>query len=121
MIIGATGATGRHVLRELLQNPHFTRVGEFGRRSLPDDKLQGVDTSKLERKVVDFERLDEKEWKEGRWDVVYITCVSSTGGACLSDVVLVVWALPKRLLGAQRISKRSTESELRLRAASAYP
>ena len=79
MIVGATGATGRHVLRELLQNPHFTRVGEFGRRSLPDAQLQGVDTSKLERKVVDFEKLDEKEWKDGHWDVVYITCVLSTG------------------------------------------
>jgi oxidoreductase len=56
-----------------LQNPHFTRVGEFGRRSLPDEQLQGVDTSKLERKIVDFEKLDEKEWKDGRWDVVYIT------------------------------------------------
>jgi oxidoreductase len=40
---------------------------------VPDELLQGVDTSKLQRKVVDFEKLDEKEWKDGRWDVVYIT------------------------------------------------
>ncbi|QRW18846.1 oxidoreductase HTATIP2 [Rhizoctonia solani] len=70
LLIGATGATGRHVLRELLKDPQFTRVGEFGRRSLPESELHGVDTSKLQRKVVDFEKLDEKEWKEGRWDVV---------------------------------------------------
>ncbi|KAH7345314.1 hypothetical protein B0J17DRAFT_36086 [Rhizoctonia solani] len=73
LLVGATGATGRHVLRELLKDPQFTRVGEFGRRSLPESELQGVDTSKLQRKVVDFEKLDEKEWKEGHWDVVYIT------------------------------------------------
>lgn len=73
LLIGATGATGRHVLRELLKDPQFTRVGEFGRRSLPESELHGVDTSKLQRKVVDFEKLDEKEWKEGRWDIVYIT------------------------------------------------
>ncbi|CEL57409.1 Oxidoreductase HTATIP2 OS=Gorilla gorilla gorilla GN=HTATIP2 PE=3 SV=1 [Rhizoctonia solani AG-1 IB] len=73
LLVGATGATGRHVLRELLKDPQFTRVGEFGRRSLPESELPGVDTSKLQRKTVDFEKLDEKEWKEGRWDVVYIT------------------------------------------------
>jgi oxidoreductase len=75
LLVGATGATGRHVLRELLKDPQFTRVGEFGRRLLPESELHGVDTSKLERKTVDFEKVDEKEWKEGRWDVIYITFV----------------------------------------------
>ncbi|KAG8748574.1 Protein fmp52, mitochondrial [Ceratobasidium sp. 414] len=81
LIVGATGATGRHVLRELLKNPHFTRVGEFGRRSLADEHLGGVDTSKLERKIVDFENLNEKEWKDGRWDVVYITLGTTKAAA----------------------------------------
>ncbi|KAG8697101.1 Protein fmp52, mitochondrial [Ceratobasidium sp. 395] len=81
LIIGATGATGRHVLRELLQNPHFTRVGEFGRRSLADEHLTGVNTSKLERKIVDFEKLDEKEWKDGKWDVIYITLGTTKAAA----------------------------------------
>ena len=73
LLVGATGATGRHVLKELLKDPHFTRVGEFGRRSLGEEHLTGVDTSKLERKIVDFENLNEQEWKDGRWDVVFIT------------------------------------------------
>ncbi|KAG8697100.1 Protein fmp52, mitochondrial [Ceratobasidium sp. 395] len=81
LIVGATGATGRHALRELLQNPHFTRVGEFGRRSLGDEHLAGVDTSKLERKIVDFENLNEKEWKDGRWDVIYITLGTTRAAA----------------------------------------
>ncbi|KAG9086560.1 Protein fmp52, mitochondrial [Ceratobasidium sp. UAMH 11750] len=81
LVVGATGATGRHVLRELLQNPHFARVGEFGRRSLADEHLGGVDTSKLERKIVDFESLNEKEWKDGRWDVVYITLGTTRAAA----------------------------------------
>lgn len=31
---------------------------------------------KLQQKVVDFDRLEEAGLKEGKWDVVFITCVS---------------------------------------------
>jgi oxidoreductase len=31
---------------------------------------------KLEQKVIDFERLDEAELQDGKWDVVFITYVS---------------------------------------------
>lgn len=30
---------------------------------------------KLKQEVVDFEKLDVEKWKEGNWDVVFITCV----------------------------------------------
>jgi hypothetical protein len=30
---------------------------------------------KLEQKVIDFERLDEAELQDGKWDVVFITYV----------------------------------------------
>jgi len=32
LIIGATGAVGRHLLKELLASPDVVRVGEYGRR-----------------------------------------------------------------------------------------
>lgn len=73
LLIGATGQTGRIVLKELLSAPHFARVGEYGRKTTPlEDITDGKE--KLEQKTIDFENLEgEKGLKEGRWDVVYIT------------------------------------------------
>ena len=72
-IIGATGATGKHLLRELLQSEIFTRVGEFGRRVTPKDDLPRVE--KLEQHVIDFENLEASagELKNGKWDVIFVT------------------------------------------------
>lgn len=77
LIIGATGAVGKHLLRELLNSPDFTKVGEYGRR-VTSTTLLGDATSlgKLEQKVIDFEKLGEAGLKDGKWDVVFITCVS---------------------------------------------
>ncbi|KIM44450.1 hypothetical protein M413DRAFT_442432 [Hebeloma cylindrosporum] len=72
LIIGATGQTGRHLLQNLLISPHFTRVGEYGRRLTPAEHIvNGKD--KLEQKVIDFEKLQESGLKQGHWDVVFIT------------------------------------------------
>lgn len=32
LVLGATGAVGKHILSGLLASPEYTRVGEFGRR-----------------------------------------------------------------------------------------
>ncbi|EIM79344.1 uncharacterized protein STEHIDRAFT_106338 [Stereum hirsutum FP-91666 SS1] len=79
LIVGATGATGRHLLREVLSSPHFTRVGEFGRRVTPLDSPYVPEGAKekLKQEVVDFEKLDVEKWKEGNWDVVFITMGTS--------------------------------------------
>jgi len=80
LLIGATGGTGKHLLRELLASPHFMRVGEFGRRVTPKEQLpSGAD--KLQQKVIDFEKLDEAGLKEGNWDVVLITLGTSLKAA----------------------------------------
>ncbi|KAF8809520.1 hypothetical protein BYT27DRAFT_7187835 [Phlegmacium glaucopus] len=72
LIVGATGQTGRHLLQSLLASPHFTRVGEYGRRvTSPNDITAGKD--KLEQKVIDFEKIQESGLKQGKWDVVFIT------------------------------------------------
>lgn len=58
LILGATGATGRHVLAELLSSSHFTKVGEYGRRTTaPDQIVEGA--NKLEQKTIDFENLGD--------------------------------------------------------------
>lgn len=83
LIIGATGQTGRALLRELLASPQFSRVGEYGRRVTPAEEItSGKD--KLEQKVVDFEKIDEAGLQTGRWDVVYIT-LGTTRGIAGSD------------------------------------
>jgi N-acetyl-gamma-glutamylphosphate reductase len=69
LIIGATGATGQHLLRYLLSSPEYTRVAEFGRR------LTSTSDPKLEQHTLDFEKLgaDDQGLKAGRWDVVFLT------------------------------------------------
>jgi len=82
LLLGATGATGRHVLRELLASKQFDRVGEYGRRVTPKEQLGDAATSgKLEQKVIDFENLDAAGLKDGQWDIVYITLGTTRGQA----------------------------------------
>ena len=75
LILGATGAVGKHLPRELLASPHFDTVGEFGRRVTDKEKLAGLDLSKLVQKAIDFDKLpdDDQGLKEGEWDVIFIT------------------------------------------------
>ncbi|KAH7910060.1 hypothetical protein BJ138DRAFT_1153802 [Hygrophoropsis aurantiaca] len=73
LILGATGATGKHLLSQLLSSPHFSRVGEYGRRVSSLEGKEDAIKSKLEQKVIDFEKLGESGLKDGKWDVVFIT------------------------------------------------
>ncbi len=72
LIIGATGQTGQHLLKELLASSHFTKVGEYGRR-LTDLESLSAGKDKLVQKAIDFEKLEESGLKDGKWDVVFIT------------------------------------------------
>ncbi|KIJ21051.1 hypothetical protein PAXINDRAFT_65728 [Paxillus involutus ATCC 200175] len=75
LLLGATGATGKKLLGELLGSPEWTKVGEYGRRVTPEAELlpTGRTAGKLEQKVIDFEKLGEAGLKDGRWDVVFVT------------------------------------------------
>jgi oxidoreductase len=78
LLVGATGASGARLLVELLNSPHFTRVGEYGRRLTALDTLPANAKDKLVQKTVDFDKLladttDDQGLKEGKWDVVFIT------------------------------------------------
>jgi oxidoreductase len=72
LLIGATGATGKYLLKELLSSSHFTRVGEYGRRVTPLDQITSGQ-EKLEQKTVNFEKLEDAGLNAGKWDVVFIT------------------------------------------------
>ena len=74
LLLGATGATGKKVLAELLACSEWSKIGEYGRRvttpeNLPFSQREG----RLEQKVIDFENLDSSGLKKGRWDVVFVT------------------------------------------------
>ena len=62
-------------MREVINSPHFNRVGEFGSSVTAEKKLPAGAAGKLDQRVIDFDRLDEARIKEGRWDVVFITYV----------------------------------------------
>ncbi|PSR78276.1 hypothetical protein PHLCEN_2v7472 [Hermanssonia centrifuga] len=73
LILGATGATGKHLLKELISSSHFTKIGEYGRRVTPQSQIPA--TNKLEQKVVDFETINRTAFQNDRWDVIFITYV----------------------------------------------
>ncbi|CAL1710219.1 unnamed protein product [Somion occarium] len=72
LILGATGATGKFLLQELLKSPAYSRVGEYGRRVTPSEDIT-AGKEKLVQKTIDFEKLGESGLKEGNWDVVFVT------------------------------------------------
>ncbi|KAJ6561089.1 hypothetical protein DFH09DRAFT_921316 [Mycena vulgaris] len=72
LILGATGQVGGFLLKELLASPHFTRVGEFGRRNTSLEGL-AAGKDKLEQKTIDFEKPDAAGLRDSKWDVVFIT------------------------------------------------
>ncbi|RDB24665.1 Oxidoreductase HTATIP2 [Hypsizygus marmoreus] len=80
LLLGATGQVGQHVLKELLSSPDFTKVGEFGRR-VTDLSSITTGKDKLVQKTIDFEKLEEAELEEGKWDVVFITLGTSRKAA----------------------------------------
>lgn len=71
LLLGATGQTGQHILKELLASADFTKVGEFGRR-LTDAGSLSSGKEKLVQKTIDFEKLEESGLKDAKWDVVFI-------------------------------------------------
>jgi N-acetyl-gamma-glutamylphosphate reductase len=113
LLIGATGATGKHLLKELLGSPHFTRVGEYGRRVTSLDQLSNG-KEKLEQKTIDFENLAGAGLAEGKWDVVFITYViehdlrASRARRFTRSTGL---GQRERRQEAQKLLKRSTESK----------
>ena len=70
LVLGATGATGSHILKQLIASNDYVKVGEFGRRVTP-----GIAQEKLKQEVIDFEKLDPAAFKKEKWDVVYVACV----------------------------------------------
>ncbi|KAG9012937.1 Protein fmp52, mitochondrial [Tulasnella sp. JGI-2019a] len=82
LVVGATGSTGRRVLRYLLRGSGFERIGEYGRH-LTDTKelaLEGISRTslcRLEQRIISFETLQDEEWAAEEWDVIYMVLGTS--------------------------------------------
>ncbi len=53
-------------------------MGEYGRRVTTLDSLKddvSLDTSKLQQKAIDFEKIQEEQDLKQDWDIVYIAYV----------------------------------------------
>jgi len=73
ILLGATGVTGKYLLKHLLASPKFNRVVEIGRRVTPSDQLRNTPgKDKLSQKIVDFEKLNEAGLARENADVVVI-------------------------------------------------
>ena len=53
LILGATGATGKELVNELLKNPNFYKISVFGRRVLD------IENKKLFKYKIDFSELNK--------------------------------------------------------------
>ncbi|XP_036950556.1 oxidoreductase HTATIP2-like [Acanthopagrus latus] len=73
-ILGASGETGRVLLRELLERNIFSKITLIGRRQLT---FEGKEYEKLAQEVVDFEKLDEHAAAFQGHDVGYC-CLGTT-------------------------------------------
>lgn len=112
LLLGSTGQVGQYVLKELLSSPHFTRVGEYGRRVTSLDSIT-TGKEKLEQKTIDFEKVDQAGLKESKWDVVFITSVLNNSLPPLLSLLTIespVLVRRRRLQEVQMHLRRLIES-----------
>lgn len=70
IVLGATGATGRELLDNLLKDNRFSQVTIFVRRDL------GINNPKLTQYIIDFD--NENEWKHLVQGDVLFSCLGTT-------------------------------------------
>jgi uncharacterized protein YbjT (DUF2867 family) len=70
LVIGATGATGKDLVKQLLNDKDFEQVDVFVRKPL------NIDNEKLKTHVVDFEKPED--WKDSVKGDVAFSCLGTT-------------------------------------------
>ncbi len=70
LVIGATGATGKELVKKLLEDPDFKEIHAFSRRTLPETH------PKLTVHLVDFDK--PSEWKHLVKGDVAFSCLGTT-------------------------------------------
>ena len=70
LIIGATGATGKDLLQQLIDDTHFSEIHVFGRRALE------LRNNKVFEHIVDFDQPET--WKDLVTGDVAFSCLGTT-------------------------------------------
>jgi oxidoreductase len=83
LVLGATGETGRCLIKQLAASPRCERVTAVVRRALKDEevaarwRLSDAEKAKVRQAVVDYEKLDEfREVFQDQTDV--FCCLGTT-------------------------------------------
>jgi len=80
LLLGATGETGRELLKHLCDCGQYTKVILVGRRKVED----GPTSDKVEQRVVDFDNLDAHKKSFAGADVAFC-CLGTTRGKAGKD------------------------------------
>eukprot|EP01116_Phalansterium_solitarium_P009017 TRINITY_DN23009_c0_g1_i1.p1 TRINITY_DN23009_c0_g1~~TRINITY_DN23009_c0_g1_i1.p1 ORF type:complete len:233 (-),score=57.03 TRINITY_DN23009_c0_g1_i1:65-763(-) len=76
VVVGATGATGKALVGQLLQDERYSRVTTIGRRPVPTEELSDK-AGKLVQHTVDMDRVEEQKQLWDNHDVAFC-CLGTT-------------------------------------------
>ena len=75
LVLGGTGATGKHVIKELRENEQISKIKMLNRRQVELPEGPGLD--KVEQIIVDFDNLDKSKADFSEVDLAFC-CLGTT-------------------------------------------
>ena len=77
LVFGGTGATGKHVIKELRENEQISKIKMINRRQV--DLPEGPGLDKVEQIIVDYDNLDQSKADFSEVDLAFC-CLGTTRG-----------------------------------------
>ena len=75
LVLGGTGATGKHVIKELRENEQISKIKMLNRRQVELPEGPGLD--KVEQIIVDYDNLDKSKADFSEVDLAFC-CLGTT-------------------------------------------
>ena len=75
LVLGGTGATGKHVIKELRENEQISKIKMLNRRQVELPEGPGLD--KVEQVIVDYDNLDKSKADFSEVDLAFC-CLGTT-------------------------------------------
>ena len=75
LVLGGTGATGKHVIKELRENEQISKIKMLNRRQV--ELPEGPGLEKVEQIIVDFDNLDKSKADFSEVDLAFC-CLGTT-------------------------------------------
>ena len=77
LVLGGTGATGKHVIKELRENEQISKIKMINRRQV--DLPEGPGLDKVEQVIVDYDNLEKNKADFSEVDLAFC-CLGTTRG-----------------------------------------